>query len=31
VGSVVKKNGIEEWVLVGDLPIDRIVPELPCE
>ena len=30
VCSVVKKNGIEEWVLLDDLPIDRIVHELPC-
>jgi hypothetical protein len=27
---VVKKIGIEEWVLLDDLPIDRIVHELPC-
>jgi hypothetical protein len=27
---VVTKIGIEEWVLVDDLPIDRIVHELTC-
>ena len=31
VCSVVTKIGIEEWVLVDDLPIDRIMHELPCE
>ena len=31
VCSVVKKIGIEEWVLLDDLPIDRTVHELPCE
>ena len=31
VCSVVTKIGIEEWVLLDDLPIDRIVHELPCE
>ena len=30
VCSVVTKVGIEEWVLLDDLPIDRIVHELPC-
>ena len=30
VCSVVKKIGTEEWVLLDDLPIDRIVHELPC-
>ena len=30
VCSVVKKIGIEEWVLLDDLPIDRTVHELPC-